>query len=1020
MAPETDDTGPPSPDILLATLAEACLSGQGYGSMSPSIYDTAWLSMIEKPVGSGLWLFPDCFDYILRQQSDNGGWPSYSTVTDGILNTSAALLALITHQKRCRSDQVLESRCHKAQQALETLLDRWDVSACDQVGFEVLVTQHINLLAADGVAIKFPGKQHLDEVFHAKLKRLSSLQDFLYKRPCTLLHSLEAMIGHIDFDRIRCWREPSGSMMNSPSSTAAYLMHASEWDQAAEDYLRAALQQGPGRSTGCVPCAWPTTIFEVSWTVTTLVQAGIRIGEGDSSALRTVLERALSDGQGCVGFSPNSTVPDADDTAKTILALRYLGNKDFSIDPLLATFETEEHFLTYQGERNPSFSTNCNVLMCLGMLENALEYTSQITKTVKFLSDRIFAAQLTDKWNRSELYSMMLLSQALERLYGIDNESLLNKVSFQCPILFNESVPVATIQVLIKLVGSQGENGSWEDMCEPTAYAILALRSLVHLPWLRDGLELYGIKSCIDRGRSYLKESGHSEWVRGRHIWIEKLTYASPLLSEIYCHAALYISPPQPQGNDTPTPSLAQVLPNPTILAGMRKAGVLMARTPLLGPSQLEPSLLRAAELQAAYALGELQRHKRDVFPAPPRKHKTNGNGGVNDAARDRYLTFVPLTWTACAAVYGGKSVSLRVLYDMMVFSMLVYQADEYMEGVVEADLGTHLESVRELVRRVVGEELADAPRPLGQEQPLQPKNGVTTSNGTTTNAHPKALMDAEIVLRRFVSYVLRHPFVLGSPAHLRMRVTSEVEAFLLAHLQQAEDNRTLHASRQGGTHLSFTQTDEAGCGSRISANPWESAGGDSLKSGQTQENERVHPAKRSRTFYNWVRSTSADHTSCPCAFVFFNCLVTSSSPKASSVDLYGNSAKTAYVAEDLCRHLASMCRMYNDYASVVRDEIEGNLNSIAFAEFGSGQERIESDGSVEHKKAQLMWIAEYERRGMEAAMLELKGEVDSRSGLDQGIVDSTRLFVSVTDLYGQIYVIRDLTNRVKGGGTRK
>lgn len=38
--------------------------------------------------------------------------------------------------------------------------------------------------------------------------------------------------------------------------------------------------------------------------------------------------------------------------------------------------------------------------MCLVMLEDPLLYTSQVIKTVKFLSDRIFTAQITDKWVR--------------------------------------------------------------------------------------------------------------------------------------------------------------------------------------------------------------------------------------------------------------------------------------------------------------------------------------------------------------------------------------------------------------------------------------------------------------------------------------------------------------------------------------------------------------------------------------------------------------------------------------------
>jgi hypothetical protein len=53
-------------------------------------------------------------------------------------------------------------------------------------------------------------------------------------------------------------------MMGSPSSTAAYLMHASVWDDEAEAYLRKVLKYSAGRGNGSVPCAWPTSVFEVS------------------------------------------------------------------------------------------------------------------------------------------------------------------------------------------------------------------------------------------------------------------------------------------------------------------------------------------------------------------------------------------------------------------------------------------------------------------------------------------------------------------------------------------------------------------------------------------------------------------------------------------------------------------------------------------------------------------------------------------------------------------------------------
>lgn len=65
--------------------------------MSASVYDTAWLSMVQKPGIDGItgtWLFPECFEFIIEQQLPSGGWESDATTVDGILNTAAALLSL--------------------------------------------------------------------------------------------------------------------------------------------------------------------------------------------------------------------------------------------------------------------------------------------------------------------------------------------------------------------------------------------------------------------------------------------------------------------------------------------------------------------------------------------------------------------------------------------------------------------------------------------------------------------------------------------------------------------------------------------------------------------------------------------------------------------------------------------------------------------------------------------------------------------------------------------------------------
>lgn len=252
---------------LVAQIASKCSShtggGHPLGSMSSSIYDTAWLSMVEKPVHSGDWLFPQCFEFILRHQLENGAWESYATTVDGILNTAASLLALKRHHKFCPDTNDLEMRASKATAALDGMLQTWDVSSSDQVGFEILVVKHLELLELEGVHFEFPGSKELKQVKEAKMAKLPA--SIIESAPSTIYHSLEAMIGHVNFDRIKIWQEANGSMLGSPSSTAAYLMNSSIWDQDSEQYLKDVVQFGTGENDGGVPCAWPTTIFDATW-----------------------------------------------------------------------------------------------------------------------------------------------------------------------------------------------------------------------------------------------------------------------------------------------------------------------------------------------------------------------------------------------------------------------------------------------------------------------------------------------------------------------------------------------------------------------------------------------------------------------------------------------------------------------------------------------------------------------------------------------------------------------------------
>ena len=240
------------------------------GSISCSIYDTAWVSMVgRKTDGEYQWLFPESFQHLLDNQLSNGGWASYASTGDGILNSCAALLALKKHEKEAAlSDPTSLSdilmRSSKAKTYLESLLQSWNVELETRVGFELLVPAMLATLETEGITCAFPEKSTLRSLQEAKLKRFHP--EILYSkgRELTLLHSLEALIGKIDFDRLQSYTT-FGSMMASPASSAAYLAQCSIWNEETEAYLRRVIRDGSGRGSGAVPSVYPIPIFELVW-----------------------------------------------------------------------------------------------------------------------------------------------------------------------------------------------------------------------------------------------------------------------------------------------------------------------------------------------------------------------------------------------------------------------------------------------------------------------------------------------------------------------------------------------------------------------------------------------------------------------------------------------------------------------------------------------------------------------------------------------------------------------------------
>ncbi len=518
-----------------------------------------------------------------------------------------------------------------------------------------------------------------------------------------------------------------------------------------------------------------------------------------------------------------------------------------------------------------------------------------------------------------------------------------------------DRVPVVLIQIIIRTLQTQSSDGTWaEGSLEVSAYAVLTLSSTASLPWARPILPYF--EQALEAGKKVLIQNVH-KWTEADRIWIEKVGYSSAVLSQAYCIAAANSNTSTSAEWGVAVEEMFKKIP----LDAVTKFQQFFSRVPLFS-NESEWKLI--ASLTEGYLfLPQLKWIRLDIFP---RKRM----------AEDKYLEYIPFTWAASNNLRGAF-IQNSILWDMMVISMLNYQADEYMENVVGEQLGENLRPVKEIVRRLCSETEAIGSHTRSSSAVMS--NGLSEGEPHLSEQHFSdpgrnesediaTAADVECVLTRFTNHVLQHPKVIQSSVSSQRHLRRELENFLLAHITQAEDN------------MRFAQQKHAAHRTTQFSSPKD-------------------------TYFEWVRTTSANHTSCPYSFAFFNCLI--SKPGQD----YFQGIKQKYLAQDLSRHLATMCRQYNDYGSILRDRAERNLNSINFPEFEAETEdqMMDDDGKIESRlKENLYWVAEYERDFLDTIVQRLEEQVG------QAKMEVLKVFVQVTDLYGQIYVARDIASRMK------
>ncbi|TVU15793.1 hypothetical protein EJB05_39331, partial [Eragrostis curvula] len=280
--------------------------------LPPSSYDTAWVSMVPVRSSDQTPRFPQCIEWILQNQQEDGSW-ALKRWNVGRENIRKGLQFIGRNFCIAMNEQIVAP-----------------------IGFNITFPGLLSL--AVGMGLEIPIRQtDIEAILHLqKLEWKRQDADNTYGRKAYMAYVAEGLGDLVDWNEVMRFQRKNGSLFNSPSTTASALIH--RYSDQTLQYLTLVVN----KSGGAVPAVYPINLHCQLSMVDTLEKIGI--SQYFSSEINSILDMAYR----CWLQKDEELIMDTSTCAMAFRLLRMNGY-DVSSDDLSHVAEASTFHDSLQG-----------------------------------------------------------------------------------------------------------------------------------------------------------------------------------------------------------------------------------------------------------------------------------------------------------------------------------------------------------------------------------------------------------------------------------------------------------------------------------------------------------------------------------------------------------------------------------------------------------------------------------------------------------------------------------------------